>query len=483
MSKIIKLLKNKILCYVLSRYLVYGIQFLSLTLVANKLGTYNYGIWGFALLLISYLNIFNFGIGNSINVYIVQLKNRLDDTKDYIASSFAAVVILVGILVLISIIYTFCPAIIPAKYPLHILFYGILTIGALQYFNIVMSNIYRAQNRLGELAIYQSSIPIAVLICALNFEGAQLINALIISYIIAHAFSLSIFIFRKGYPRGGHVKVNLVKNIFKKGFFLFLYNACFYLILNSTSTLVSLNYTVVEYGMYSLSYTLGHSILLLMEAFTFIVFPKVVDRFYTGDLETIKSVITSIRTNYVTLAHGLIYSAIIFFPLIVRIFPNFNGALLPLNLMVLAIVLSTNSFGFNTLLIARNKEKTCASISMISLLAAIVIGLILAKVFVVSYYYMTFGIAISYIIFAILCSQAAQKLIYGKVNVNIIYSIFPRALIIPYLAAIIITIINISSLYFIPLGIYILLNRKPIKTISNTLKQIIKRPKFVDIGQ
>ncbi len=481
MFKIKHYFKNKILSYLLSRYVIYAIQFVSLTIIANRLGAYNYGIWGFILLLISYLNIINFGIGHSINVYVVQFKNQPLEVKDYVASSFVATFILISTLAIIGIIYAIFPEIIPSKYRIGYLFYGVLIVGSLQYLNLLMSNIYRAQNRLMELAIYQSSVPVAIFMCSIIFSGKELINALVFSYIFAQAFSLTLFICRKGFPKGGNVKAVYIRNLFTKGIFLFLYNACFYLILNSTSTLVSLSYSVNEYGLYSLSYTLGHSILLIMEAFTFIVFPKVIDKFYTGDIETVKNILKSIRTNYVVLTHGLIYVAFVFFPLLIKIFPKYDDALPPLNFMILAIVLSSNSFGFNTLLIARNKGKKCATISIISLIFAISIGIFLSKIIEVPFYYMIIGIACAYIMFAVLCSYVAQKVIYGKIQDNILLSVFPINLLIPYIVAVIIVLINIPWLVPIPLIVYLILNVNTIKVILTTFKQIIRRPNFIDI--
>ena len=49
-----KILSNRVLLYVSSRYFVYALQFLLLIVIATKLGVTNYGSWGFFLLLLSY---------------------------------------------------------------------------------------------------------------------------------------------------------------------------------------------------------------------------------------------------------------------------------------------------------------------------------------------------------------------------------------------------------------------------------------------
>lgn len=71
-----KILSNKIVVYMLTRYVVYFVSFLSSLLIAGKLGPYYFGIWGFVLLLINYFHIIDFGIGNSMTVLLVQNKEN-----------------------------------------------------------------------------------------------------------------------------------------------------------------------------------------------------------------------------------------------------------------------------------------------------------------------------------------------------------------------------------------------------------------------
>lgn len=47
---------------------------------------------------------------------------------------------------------------------------------------------------------------------------------------------------------------------------------------------VSLLYTVEEYGKYNFAYTLSNAVVLLIDSFTFIIFPKMIDRLKSTDV-------------------------------------------------------------------------------------------------------------------------------------------------------------------------------------------------------
>lgn len=484
MTKLIGILKNKVLIYIVSRYLVYGMQFISLIILADKLGPNNYGRWGFIIMLISYLNLINLGIPSSVNVVIVQNKNNIDYKKEVIVSSFILNGILIIGLIVLALIYLLTGANLFYKYDIGSLFYGILFIGAFQYVNNTLMNVFRAENKLFVVALYQSAVPMTVFTIAIFAPLDKLITTLVIGYIVAHFISSIIFLIYGRNYWGGKPSFECAKYIFNKGFFLFVYNAGFYLILTTNSSLVSWRYSVGQYGIYSFSYTLGHSILLLLEAFIFIVFPKVIDKFYSGDNATINKTITAVRANYIVLSHGLMYVAFIFFPLLIKIFPRFSEQTTTLYLMMLAIILSVNAFGYNTYLIAQNKEKTCACISTCTLLINCIIGYSLCRYIVVPYYMMTISIMISYLFFAYACSWFAHKNMKKKSTlISFINSIMPLSLLCPFILTVFIVMINKPYLMLFPLFIFIIMNKRELLEIISTIKAIINKPNIVDINK
>lgn len=472
--------KNKVILYVASRYFTYGLQFISLLILSEKLGPFDYGIWGFILMLISYMQIINLGIANSTNVIIIQYKNNVEKVRNYIASSFGAAMILLSGLIIFGFIYYLKPDLFN-KYQLGSLFYLILIIGAFQYINTIFSNIYRARNNIFEVAFYQSSVPIIIFFIIIFSSKKHIINMLVYGYLCANIISFLLFIIRKKYPNGGKVKIGYIRDIIGKGFFLFLYNSAFYLILTTSSSFVSKNYSIEEFGMFSFSYTLGHSILLLMEAFAFIVYPKVIDKLYTGDIVSIEKTLKSVRNNYVMLSHGLMYIVIAILPYFIKLFPKFENSLLMLELMILSIILSTNSFGYNTLLIAKNHEKLSATISLISLIVNIVLCFVIINVLHLPYYFAITSVLISYGIFALLCSWFSHKFLYNNTR-GFLSAVFPLNLITPYILTIFIIFTNYNILLWVPLLLFTILNRKVLAEITLTIKRILNRPQLINVN-
>lgn len=473
-------LNNKVFLYMGTRYATYGLQFVLLLIVASKLGPYNYGIWGFITMLLNYFYIINFGIANSVNVLIVQNKGKQTIINDYVKSSLYAISILIGILILMMCLYGLYDFPLFNKYNIGFSFYVICIIAAFQYINLLFSNICRAQGHLLELSIFQTSIPVAILITTLFVNSNYLLYGLLCAYVIAHFISFLFFLYRKRIPLRGKFSGEKLVYLVKKGFFLFLYNASYTLIFTTTASVISYYYTVEEYGHYSFSYNLGHSVLLILEAFAFVIFPKIVDQFYTGTKERIKEVILSIRTNFVSFSHGLMYLAYFLFPYFMVLFPKYRDATPALLLTAISIVLSTNSFGYNTLLISKNKEKKVAIASGVSLILNIIIG-ILISLSGAPFYMVVLCMMVSYITFAYICAYYACCFLNDKHDfVSIISSIMPLPLVAPFVVALLVPFFDIR-LSILPLLVFICLNTKPIKEIVKTIKLIAVKPSVIDI--
>ena len=72
------LYKNKILFYLVSRYVTYGIAFISSLFIAAKLGPFYMGVWGFILLILNGFSQLHLGIGNSLNVLLDHNKENVE---------------------------------------------------------------------------------------------------------------------------------------------------------------------------------------------------------------------------------------------------------------------------------------------------------------------------------------------------------------------------------------------------------------------
>lgn len=479
-----KILSNKILLYVTSRYIIYALQFVLLVVIATRLGVTNYASWGFFLLLLGYCNVINGGIANSVSYYMIQNKNDDYLIRCYASASYILIFILVFILFLLSISCIVIQPVLLAKYNITDKIIFLFVIAAMQYVNFLFSNIYRVKNRLLELAVYQSIVPVCMLLVVLISSREALFNLLIYSYIVAHAISLFVFIFNGQLPKFTFAPAFYLKELLKKGFFLFVYNSCFYLICATTSLVVSIYYSVDDYGLYSFSYSLGHSVLLLLEAFTFVVFPKLIDKFYLAGKDEFSAIIKIVRNNYIKLSHLLMYFSLLLFPLVTFFFPQYSGALQAMYITSLSILISTNAFGYNTLLLSKNYEKSISKISIYSLLLNMVIVILMASVLKLSFAYAVLSMMIVYYVFSLGCIILANKIFRLQFSfIHILNEAFEWRLFIPFVTALGFAFMQYYSFMFIPIILYVTLNYKAIIEIVNSIKQIIYRPNIIDISK
>ena len=482
MPVIKKILSNKIFLYLTTRYFTYIIQFCVSMFLAVKLGPYYFGMWSFIYMILSYFLVINFGISNSTNILLIQNKNNSEASRSYILTAILLLCIITILIFLFALYYYKIGIALFDKYQLEPLFYLICIIAVFQHFNLLFSGIYRVKNRLFELSFYQSIVPVLTLILAFCFKSSLLINMLLYGYLAGHIISLSLFLYRKQITfRGGVISLDIIKSMFSKGIYLFLYNCCFYLIIVSTATIVSAFYSNNEYGLYSFAYTAGHSIILFLEAFAFIIFPKLIDRLRDKDNRVIQNTIRQIRVSYISTAYLLGYVAFAFLPPLVALIPKYQETNIALSMVILSILPHTSSYSYYSLLMANNQEKKLSFISIIALCTNIAIGLLLVLVFKVTYQYVILSTMISYFIFAILSIYYALKYLSLPITLkSFLSNCFPFP--ISYSLAILIVIFQINYLSILPLIVFLFINRKSILEIVATIKRLIYKPNIIDLN-
>lgn len=477
-----KILKNKIFQYLTSKYLTYIIQFVTSILIAVKLDPYYFGIWGFILLAMNYFRVINFGISNAASILLVQNRSDNNKSNQIIRSSFLLIGLLSILILIFGVFFNLNGGSLFEKFKLGSTFYIICVIAILTHLNTLFMNIFRVKNKLWEIAFFQSIIPLIVFCVIFFFEGEVLLKALLSSYVIGNLIALIVFISRKTVNPFGKLELSSLSEILNKGIYLFLYNVSFYLIVISIRTFVSYYYSVEEFGYFTFSFTLANSILLLLQALTFIIFPKIIDKLKGDDPIFILDLIKNIRTSYVNLAFGLVFLANVFFPFLDVFIPKYKSALLSLQLISLTVVLYTNSFGFGTYLMAQNKEKTIALIAIFSLIVNIIIGFILVLYFEVPFSYVILATNVSYLLFTFLCVYMGLKFMKIKKSFSQIFSIFlPFNLLAPYLLSVIFVLNDFKYIMILPFLLFVILNLKPLKSIVKKIRTLMDRPNIIDL--
>ena len=465
-----------------TRYLVYFITFLSSMIIAAKMGPYYLGVWGIITLLIRYFHIIDLGIGNSITVLLVQNKDNQEVKDDYEMASLTILGIMSLVVLMIGGYYCIFGFPVFNKYQLGGIFYFVCIIAILQYFNDYFSKIYRVKGKIFEFTFYQTVIQVLTFIAVFFTGEKNLVYLLVGVYLFSHLISLFLYVRGKGISFKGRLSWFKVRGILGKGIYLFVYNFCFYMIIISTKTIIGACYTVEEFGYFTFAYTLAHAAILLLTAFSSLIAPKLLDRFNSQDGRIIDSTIRMIRINYVYLSHGLMYVAMTFFPILIYFIPKYASTLEVINLTSLATILYANSFGYMSFLMVRNREKIIALNSFFCMVVNVCVSLFMVKVLHVDYSYVILATLLSYFLYAWLSVYFGKKELLSDVSFEaVLKEVFPIGILLPFMGAVIVTIINCVYLMFLPLFVYILINRTEIREILFLFKKILYNPKVIDV--
>ena len=249
------LLHNKIFWYLASRYGTFAIQFLTSILLAIKLGPYYFGLWSFILLLVNVGQQCNFGIAYAVNILLVQNKHDRAKCSDFELNALMLTGLVCVVPFLLAIYDTVFPIPLFAKYQLGKLSYAVAFIVSCFYLNQLFINVFRVKNRILEIAINQSLFPVltfAVIFCATD---RQLLHLLVSAYVLAMVASVGLFLRARMLSLGGSkFSLGVSRVILEKGFFLFLYNSCFFLIMLSSKTIISIYYPVETFAHFAFSF-------------------------------------------------------------------------------------------------------------------------------------------------------------------------------------------------------------------------------------
>lgn len=479
-----EILKNKIILYLFSRYGTYILQFAISIIIAAKLGPYYLGVYGFMQLLINAFSQMNWGVHSSLNVLIVHNRNDRQKCDDYVGNSIFIYGLISLVVIALFLYVIFADVTIDNKYSINVLHYFLICVIVIaQYYSLLFLTILRVKNKVISLALAQSSNVLLNLLVVFFFDKEALIYALLICNLLS---LLSYFVFVKKdklIPNLWQISYckTIQKEILTKGFYLFLYNSCFYFILISIRTFISRSYTVSEFGLFNFSYTLANAALLLLDALTLIILPKIIDLLSSKNYKKIDNTIRDIRISFVAASHFLIYIAMLFFPLVIYLMPKYSEALTSLNLIALSILMNTNNYGYSAFLIAQNKEAIFACISFTSLVINILVAAVLVNVCQVGFSYVILAVMVTYLCFSIMTVAMSKKLM-GLLNwADVLKSFFPIRLLAPYTVALAISLLELSNFIFLPLLCFLLFNIKDIRAMWGLGKRLIRNPNIADL--
>lgn len=473
---------NKVIGYTITRYAVYGIQFFVSMLCAAKMGPYYYGIWGFIMMILSYMQRIDLGIPNAMNIILVQEKDNKMEFSRVQTSGFLLIAILCVCIILFALGNVVWGYGFMEKYPIGSLFYVVCIIAVISYYVSACTGIYRVKHNLLEIAISQSITPLLLLIALFIADGQGLLLWFTIAYLIGNLVSLMLFLFRKKIDLNVRPSRKMADRIVVKGFYLFLYNACFYFIMISTRTIVSSNYSVEQFGYFTFAFSLADAVILLLGAFTFLMFPKVIYKLNSTDIQQVKNTIKQLRNNYISLVHVMMYLAFLLFPVLVLIFPKYEPALPALYMVGIALIMETNACGYVDYLMAQNKDRQIATISGVALAANIIFAIVMVKLFHCTFAFVMVATLISYWLFSFLCVFYGLRKMGEKFTIlTVLNESMPIRLLVPYASTSLFFLVPQIWVLPIPLILFFVFNISIIKELYNTFCHLLINPNMLDV--
>lgn len=487
MNRVSKLLKSVLtspaIIYMASRYGTYLIQFINSLFIAVYLGPFYLGVWGFIQLIIQYIAQINFGIPHAVNVMLSINKNNEEYSQKVIGNSIGMLIGLsISMCIVFALMFLFNVN-IGAKFNFFRYTIPVILIGILGYFNGLFSNIFRVYGKLIAIAVNQSLFPFLMIITVILFKGNNLLWALLLSNLLSVIIAFFIYIFQRPICLRPHLERGIVKKIQKIGWFLFLYNTSFYLIIISTRSLISGYYSVEEFGYFTFTYSLAQAIILFLESMSYLILPKLINRFANSNNLQTYNTLERVRNAYVTLAHFLIHIVIFIFPLFLLLFPKYDSTFTVFSLTALTVVLYTNAFGFSGLLQARGKEKKLGLVALLALCLNIILAYTLIVILGVSYEYAIIATLLTYLIYTISLGLHGLKSLSIKISLKSFFNdIFQWRIMIPYFFSVTLILFNFSHYIFLfPILIFLLLNYKQTTKVKAIAVEVIHNPNFINI--
>lgn len=356
LGKIYKLVVVPSSMYVIIRYITYVIQFANAILLARYLDGYYFGIYSFIMLIMQYMSYSNLGINESLNTEYASHKGDSRQLNAIWNNAWSLNILLsVAITVVCCILFTVTDNLFPA-YQFDDYKYSLLAICITVNLSRIYITYYRLCGQLYKLNIQQilPNLTIFILlgICRSGTTVSYIVTALFASNII------SLLIFRIGVPVAPKFTItwDIVSVLIRRGITLLLYNLSFYFLAMLASSLVSLYYTVEQFGCYSFANTIVNGVVMAGGAFLFIFYPKILNRLNAGNAEA-DALIQRIREVYIVFMDMISLVSILFVIATTWVVPQYGVQMVGIyTVLMLGRIINNASAGYAAFLIAKGKE-------------------------------------------------------------------------------------------------------------------------------
>lgn len=472
MKKLFQLFKkNEVLSFTLIKYSVHVINFSRVILAAKILGPFYFGIWGFLNLCIQYLSHSLLGIQYSLNL---ELSTSDQSDKSYVhrltsSALFITTVISVVLLTGGVWMYWFQPNLFERYRLSHYSLY-IVAIVSLLNFQQVLFNIFRVYGKFFKIGFAELLVSLAVLVALFVAEEENLIQILFFSWIGSLIISITIFFFNSPIPLRIKKYADETKTLFKVGFPLLIYNLSYYLIIISSTTVLSIFYPVEVMGYYTLSNSISNAILLGINSIVWAFFPSFLAQMKEGiPSEQAVRVIEKINRIYLAAIFIIFIAFLILAPAIYFFLNQYAASEPTLNILFVTQIILASNFAANTYTMARKKYLHLAWLSFISVIVVSVFSVIFAS-FKLHYNWIAFSTVLGAVAFSVTTRLYLKKQIPEIIAPLIRFS-FTRLSLAIVLCGNLLFPEYLLYFNFIGVLVYIIANRNQLKEVYKEVWQ------------
>ncbi|WP_142784472.1 lipopolysaccharide biosynthesis protein [Changchengzhania lutea] len=458
---VMRFFRSPIIQYIGTRYLTFGIQFINSVLIAKYLGVYYFGIYSFISLINQYLAYTAMAPAYSLNALLSVRKNDKTNSVDLWRNSVLILLLIVGIVTASWItLFIFSPNTF-SKYQFHDFYILVLIIFVFSSLNSLYTNLYRTYGLLGKINLNQFVIPFFQFLVLFFAKEEELLYYLLMGTIVANVFSFIVYSTNPPLKVGLQFKKPIFSELLTRGVNLLLYNVSFYLILLSSRTVVSIYYSAEELGFYTLAVNLSNAVFMIVGSFSFVLFPKLLNKFHNTCPTEAQKLLNNIRSIYIASCYLLTYLGFFAIPLLELLLPQYKQAMPAFKILLLAQLILNNNFGYSILLIAKKKERFMTYYALIGIFIITVISLLFIKIDL-SFLFVALSVAIGLTYYCVSITQKAYIEMNQKLGIKKMFQeLFPIYYLIPFLVLVISVLIkeNIFTPY-ISFIIFIFMNKK-----------------------
>jgi O-antigen/teichoic acid export membrane protein len=192
--------------------------------------------------------------------------------------------------------------------------------------------------------------------------------------------TISFIVFQFNFPQKVYFEYKKIfyRRLIVKGINLTLYNLSFYLMAILTTTFVSIYCSVEDLGQYSFASSIGNAVTMASGAFSYIFYPKMINKFASGNYTQITLFLKKIRNIYILGTDCIVLLSILLIPIAGIFLPQYKSIGAIFSLYILSKVMINSTSGYAAFLIAKQKERILTVYGFLSIIILVSINIIFA---------------------------------------------------------------------------------------------------------